>query len=381
MDSKEILQQYIVGAMESKSAIAELEKNLVDTSTLLKMQEAARSRYVIGFIRRAIQFKREEASEKDLCLNIRDLVLFLGRVKLTEKLYKVVREYGAEFDLVCENDLQVSCLHHIPAWLEPHQYIKDVYTLRSDDSVELDCESSGDGILEKHTGFHAYKSFEQKVAVHTALNLPHGHTLLISLPTGGGKSLVTQLLASTSSGLTLVIVPTVALALDQYYAAQHILTDETEIYCYRGEQSDVERTTILKALKEKTARILFSSPEAILKNQELHRILDDDLVADKIVAVITDHWVDIILSPYSRRLERPEITVCIIRGIERNIYVIIIDQQHIWRICHMPVDIDIAGKIQPFGQLVSIIRTYIYPSVSSFFQSTLLVIIRYAGII
>lgn len=39
MDSKEVLQQYIVGAMKSKSAIAELEKNLVDTSTLLKMQE------------------------------------------------------------------------------------------------------------------------------------------------------------------------------------------------------------------------------------------------------------------------------------------------------------------------------------------------------
>ncbi len=39
MDSKEVLQQYIVGAMKSKSAIAELEKNFVDTSTLLKMQE------------------------------------------------------------------------------------------------------------------------------------------------------------------------------------------------------------------------------------------------------------------------------------------------------------------------------------------------------
>ena len=57
MDSKEVLQQYIVGAMKSKSAIAELEKNLVDTSTLLKMQEAARSRYVIGFIRHPVQVR------------------------------------------------------------------------------------------------------------------------------------------------------------------------------------------------------------------------------------------------------------------------------------------------------------------------------------
>lgn len=274
MESKEILQQYIVGAMKSKGAIAELEKNLADTSTLLKIQEAARARYVIGFIRRIIQFKCEEASEKDLCLNIRDIVLFLGRIKLTEKLYAVVSEYGAEFDLVCENDLQVSCLHHIPEWLEPNQYVKDVYALRHGNSIELECASSGDVTLAKYTSFNAYKSFEQKVAVHTALNLPNGHTLLISLPTGGGKSLVTQLLASVSQGLTVVIVPTVALALDQYYAAQYNLTDGAEIYCYRGEQSQAERTTIIKALKDKKARLLFTSPEAILKNHELHHTLD-----------------------------------------------------------------------------------------------------------
>lgn len=288
MDSKEILQQYIVGAMKSKSAIAELEKNLADTSTLSKMKEAARARYVIGFIRRVIQFKCEEASVKDLCLNIRDLVLVLGRVRLTEKLYNAVREYGPEFDLICENDLQVSCLHHIPDWLEPQQHIEDVYALRHDDDIELECASSGDTTLAKHTGFKAYKSFEQKVAVHTALNLPNGHTLLISLPTGGGKSLVTQLLSSVSNGLTIVIVPTVALALDQYHAAQHNLIENTEIYCYRGEQSEAERVTIIKALKDKKARILFTSPEAILKNSELHRLLDAAAESHYLTNVVVD---------------------------------------------------------------------------------------------
>lgn len=288
MDSKEVLQQYIVGAMKSKSAIAELEKNLLDTSTLLKMQEAARSRYVIGFIRRVVQFKCDEASSKDLCLNIRDIVLVLGRVRLNEKLYNVVHKYGTEFDLVCENDMQVSCLHHMPEWLEPHQYIKDVYALRHDDGIELECASAGDITLVKHTGFNAYKSFEQKVAVHTALNLPNGHTLLISLPTGGGKSLVTQLLASVSKGLTIVIVPTVALALDQYYAARHNLTDGTEIYCYRGEQSEIERSTIIRALKEKRARILFTSPEAVMKNQELHHILDAAAKSHYLANVVVD---------------------------------------------------------------------------------------------
>lgn len=288
MDSREILRQYIVGAMKSSSAIAELEKLLADTSSLPKMQEAARARYVIGFIRRAIQYKRGDASGKDLCLNIRDIVLVLGRVKLTEKLYQAVREFGAEFDLICERDYQVSCMFNAPEWIEPLDYVRDVYALRPGESVEMDSSSAGDATLLNHTSFSSYKNFEQKLAVHSALNLPQGDTLLISLPTGGGKSLVTQLLAITSSGLTIVIVPTVALALDQYYAAKNNLTENTGIFCYRGEQSDIERIAIIKALRDKKARILFTSPEAILKNQELHNLLDKAAEEEYISNVVVD---------------------------------------------------------------------------------------------
>ena len=60
---------------------------------------------------------------------------------------------------------------------------------------------------------------------------------------------MTQLLASTSSGLTVVIVPTVALALDQYHAALNTLKEAQGIFCYRGEHSDAERMEIIKALK------------------------------------------------------------------------------------------------------------------------------------
>lgn len=288
MDSKEVFRQYIMGAMKPKSAIAELEKNLIDTSSFEKMQEAARARYVIGFIRRAIQYKCGEASPRDICLNIRDIVLILGRVKLTEKLYNVVREFGSEYDLVCENDYQVSCLLHFPHWLEPQQYIKDVYSLKRDDNIELENPSCGDAILTSHTIFRNYKSFEQKIAVHTALDLPDGYTLLISQPTGGGKSLVTQLLASSSEGLTVVIVPTVALALDQYYAAKHNLPNCDEIYCYRGDQSDSDRIAIIKSLKDRNAKMLLTSPEAILKSNELRMIIESAAENHYLANVVVD---------------------------------------------------------------------------------------------
>lgn len=274
MDSREILRQYIMGAMNASSAIAELGKLLVDTSTLPKLQEAARARYVIGFLRRATQFLCGEASGQDLCLNIRDLVLILGRVKLTEKLYQAVQVYGSEFDLICERDFYVSCTLNTPVWMLPQDHVREVYALKPSDGMDPDNSSAGDAILLKNTVFSTYKNFEQKLAVHSALSLPHGDTLLISLPTGGGKSLVTQLLSSTSSGLTVVIVPTVALALDQYYAAKNNLRENDGIFCHRGEQSDAERAALVTAIREQKARLLFTSPEAILKNQELHKLLD-----------------------------------------------------------------------------------------------------------
>lgn len=44
---------------------------------------------------------------------------------------------------------------------------------------------------------------------------------MVSLPTGGGKSLITQTMAYQQEGLTIVIVPTVSLAIDQVRNAKN----------------------------------------------------------------------------------------------------------------------------------------------------------------
>jgi hypothetical protein len=132
------------------------------------------------------------------------------------------------------------------------------------------------------------KILNKKIAIHTAIMLPKGYSLLISQPTGGGKSLVTQMLAACSNGLTLVIVPTVALALDQYYAANNNLTNNEGIFCYRSDLSTAEKSLIVTALKEKKAKILFSSPEAIIKNGVLYAQLDDAVATGYLNNVIID---------------------------------------------------------------------------------------------
>lgn len=123
-----------------------------------------------------------------------------------------------------------------------------------------------DPAIQKITGFSHFKTMAQKLAVYGALNTPEGYTTLISLPTGGGKSLITQTLAYQNSGLTITIVPTVSLAIDQERVARELIKSsqpKEEIFYYSG---GVDIKPILNAIRNHTARLLFISPEALIGN-------------------------------------------------------------------------------------------------------------------
>ena len=127
------------------------------------------------------------------------------------------------------------------------------------------------------TGFRYYKSLSQKIAVTGALNMPDGYTALISLPTGGGKSLITQAMAfQKESGLTIVVVPTVSLAMDQERVGRENIkvANPEEIYCYYGDPQ-CDKNAIYNGLINRTLRLLFISPEALIKNEYLRKLIDD----------------------------------------------------------------------------------------------------------
>lgn len=123
--------------------------------------------------------------------------------------------------------------------------------------------------INKLTGFSQFKSYEQKMAVIGALKAPKGYTTLVSMSTGGGKSLITQTVAYQDNGLTIVIVPTISLMIDQANNAKKIIKSdvEDEIFYYH---SGDDMSDFLKALKKRSARLLFISPESIIKNPILH---------------------------------------------------------------------------------------------------------------
>ena len=143
-------------------------------------------------------------------------------------------------------------------------YMQDIAERKVDNVHNLNTNN----FIDKLTGFKYFKSNEQKVAVTGALRVPYGFSCLVSMTTGGGKSLITQTVAYQEKGLTIVIVPTVSLMMDQYRNATDIINSnvDDEIF-YHHSESSLQK--FYECLEKKTARILFVSPESLIKNKEL----------------------------------------------------------------------------------------------------------------
>lgn len=141
------------------------------------------------------------------------------------------------------------------------------------------------------TGFKCYKSLAQKLAVTGALNIPEGYSGLISLPTGGGKSLISQTIAyQREEGLTIVVVPTVSLAMDQERLSRKNIriSQENEIFCYYSKRKDEEKKKIYSCLKNRSMRLLFISPEALVKNQQFVAMIEEANEAGYLKNIVID---------------------------------------------------------------------------------------------
>jgi ATP-dependent DNA helicase RecQ len=120
-------------------------------------------------------------------------------------------------------------------------------------------------------GYRAgYRTEGQRVALRAALTTPVGATLVVSLPTGDGKSLVFQAIArhgfgGNDRGVTLVVTPTVALALDHEGNARRLGFGEGP-FAYRGGESTTNNDLCLR-IRAGTQAVCFASPEAVCSSQ------------------------------------------------------------------------------------------------------------------
>lgn len=266
MDYMELFLKCIEGDIDPSKA-SELIRQQAGALLLSgKVKEYEKAVLCLTYFIRCHQYNTGKINGNDLMLFLRDFVLYVGRFRFPRFIHDAVQCDGNKIGLFVADDGAVDATFIIPDDLkEQKTYIEEVYSL-SETGMQNNRTSFGDDYIYKFTKFKKYRSLEQKVAVHSAIDLPDNYTMMISLPTGGGKSLVTQLLAATEAKLTLVIVPTVSLAKDQCLQAKSCITDKVvceSVFCYRGES---DNSVIISGINNKTARLIFTSPEAVIKS-------------------------------------------------------------------------------------------------------------------
>lgn len=247
-------------------------------------------------LERAINYD-ETFDFKENLNNAKDYFLYNAGIRLLEinSLYKKNKKYYEDF-LSClrnylissESSLKIDglsidkfkeyglyeekgrlyCFKTFPRYVN-QDFVREAYLFEYSENKQKHIVNNNlctDTFIKSLTGYQNFKSQSQKLSVYGGLNTPDGYTTLISIPTGGGKSLVTQTIAYQKMGLTIVVVPTVSLSIDQERVSKKVIKRKEvnkEIFSY---SSGVNVNPIIDAINNKTARMLFISPEALMLN-------------------------------------------------------------------------------------------------------------------
>ena len=155
------------------------------------------------------------------------------------------------------------------------------------DTFEEKFKSSVKAVLPK-IGLTVLKQEQNRALFH----LISGKDVFVSLPTGYGKSVIYQLApliveemarldGDTRSAIVLVISPLVSLIKDQ---VRHLKQKGINASLIGPEQDTGDRRKILKG----EMNIVYSSPEAMLANNEWREVVSSSIYQRNVVAVAVD---------------------------------------------------------------------------------------------
>ena len=183
-------------------------------------------------------------------------------VKPTTEQAEQIDRWSKKTGVTWTKGVNLSAEQYAPRWLSENNVIMD----EKPQPRALNEKFAGEPYLRQNLDFDKWLSPAQKEAVWTVLNLPEGSTCTIVLPTGCGKSSCFWLLPTFTEGLTVVVVPTVALAMDQQQNAtdrfKHFPGVNPDFFA----SDDNPEVTKVK-LKNRESRLVFASPETCVSGQ------------------------------------------------------------------------------------------------------------------
>ncbi|MEH7238852.1 protein DpdF [Bacillus sp. JJ1562] len=283
----DLTQKVLLEEIDVVDGIEKLNNLLKDAT--IKMQSKTSCVKRLFRCIKDIQNQSVETSIFDLAGHLRQFILmFQSKVHVSDTLREQLKDIGEEVGLYVRLDGEIDVHTHFPVDFPHFSKIQEIYHLPERRIVN---PPTGDGILYNMAGFSNYRSTAQKVMVNSCLNMEEGETLLSCLPTGGGKSLVFllpsffeteggQLLGSIREtvGTTIVVVPTVSLAIDQKMSARKLFKDALEEkylpQAYYGDLAAEEKKMIFEALQDGSLPILFTSPESIVNGSLAKELLN-----------------------------------------------------------------------------------------------------------
>lgn len=328
--------------MNKKILIKSIEKLINNEADSVEYTEAdiqrtpadrALSNIAVRLVEAHSRFMNGNCGEADYLVALRGFLLSYQtniRYDLIDN-FSDIEKYGLYQN---SQDGSIYAVFDIPNFFPHKSFIEKAYI--DNDATISDVKTiyslKTNPFIEHLSGFKYFKSFEQKLCVHGALNTPLGYTSLISMPTGGGKSLITQVLGYEQKGLSIVIVPTVSLAIDQERAARDniVCSKDNEIFCYYSGANNFNE--IRQAIEAHEARLLFISPEALIKNEAFSQMISEANSSRYLRNVIVDEahivvaWGDFFrvdyqcLSPWRNDLLRanPELRTFLLSATYRD---------------------------------------------------------------
>jgi ATP-dependent DNA helicase RecQ len=117
-------------------------------------------------------------------------------------------------------------------------------------------------ILHQHFGYSIFRGQQQEIINHVLA----GHSALVLMPTGAGKSLCYQIPALAKKGTALVISPLIALMQDQVAALKH---RGIAAECLTAWQTPEEFEAVVSQLISHHLKLLYISPERLVQPRTL----------------------------------------------------------------------------------------------------------------
>ncbi|ULT59597.1 DEAD/DEAH box helicase [Neobacillus drentensis] len=288
---KGIIEEMLLGKISPKEARLQEQENKQNTP-----QESVTFRLISIYEK----YLKQQVTLNDFMVIFRHYLLILKlKIKVSDKLFNEMFNYLQHFGLnyyKYDIDVEISCNPSFPEWLNAANEILDVYKYNSNPPQT----AVGDGYLYNMTGYKEYTSKGQKYLVNAAIKQEEGTTIIAALRTGGGKSLVFQMPAFyDEAGVTIVIVPTVSLTIDQQQNIKSSYNEEK--FAARVIHAGVtleERKKIEAELKDGKVSLVYTSPEVVMRpwfkqvlfelavTGQLNRFVIDE-------AHIVDEWGDL----------------------------------------------------------------------------------------